>query len=65
MDNDREQRIRERAYKLWEQAGQPDGGADAFWYQAELELTDENVSDEVPGTEVSGGKQEQVLGGSR
>ena len=26
-----------RAYELWEQAGRPEGGAEDFWYQAELE----------------------------
>jgi hypothetical protein len=36
MNNDRDRRIRERAYELWHRAGQPDGGADDFWRQAEL-----------------------------
>ena len=29
-----EQSVKARAYALWEQAGQPDGGQDAFWHQA-------------------------------
>ena len=30
-----DQVVRERAYLLWEQAGQPDGRADDFWRQAQ------------------------------
>ena len=30
-----DQVVRERAYLLWEQAGQPDGRADDFWHQAQ------------------------------
>jgi hypothetical protein len=35
MEDERTQRIRETAYRLWEQAGRPAGGADEFWYEAE------------------------------
>ena len=38
MDLDRERRIREIAYDLWEQAGRPAEGADRYWYQAERQL---------------------------
>lgn len=38
MDSEREQRIRELAYTLWEQAGGPPGGADEYWYEAERQL---------------------------
>ena len=31
---DREQRIRERAYHLWQEAGSPDGRMDEFWHRA-------------------------------
>ena len=27
-----------RAYELWEQAGNPDGNAERFWYEAEKEM---------------------------
>jgi Protein of unknown function (DUF2934) len=30
--------VRKRAYELWKAAGEPEGQADAFWYQAEKEL---------------------------
>lgn len=29
-----ETRIRERAYRLWEQDGQPEGRADEYWLRA-------------------------------
>ncbi len=29
------QLVREQAYRLWRNAGAPDGRADAFWFQAE------------------------------
>lgn len=32
-----EQMVRERAYFLWEKAGQPKGRADDFWHKAETE----------------------------
>lgn len=31
---EREQRIRERAHRLWEEEGRPDGRADDHWFQA-------------------------------
>jgi len=40
MENPRiqEDRVRERAYSLWEAEGCPDGCADRHWQQAEAEL---------------------------
>ena len=35
---DMEQAIRERAYHMWNEAGQPEGNADAFWLGAQREL---------------------------
>ncbi len=32
---DREDRVRRRAYRLWQDAGLPDGGSVAFWQAAE------------------------------
>ena len=34
MARPREQRVREHAYRLWEQAGSPDGHEDEFWARA-------------------------------
>lgn len=39
-----EQRIRERAYQLWEQEGRPEGRADVHWDEAtELVAIEENM----------------------
>lgn len=36
-----EQEIRELAWRLWDQANQPDGRADEFWFAAEDTLKKE------------------------
>ncbi len=36
-----EQRIRERAYEIWEHAGRPEGQATEHWHQAEIEIAAE------------------------
>lgn len=38
MSNETENQIRERAYAIWEEQGQPDGQADQHWQQAETEI---------------------------
>ena len=38
MPSKREQAIRERAYRLWEQEGCPEGREKAHWEQAQREL---------------------------
>ncbi|WP_438751959.1 DUF2934 domain-containing protein [Pararhizobium sp. O133] len=35
---DRETKIRERAHRLWQEAGSPDGQEHAHWLQAEHEI---------------------------
>ena len=37
MEVDREERIRQRTYELWEQAGRPAGESDRFWREATAE----------------------------
>jgi hypothetical protein len=47
---DRERRIRERAYLIWEHEGQPEGQADRHWQEAERELDAlEAAADESAG----------------
>ncbi|OSP53500.1 DUF2934 domain-containing protein [Pseudoruegeria sp. SK021] len=46
METTRKDRISQRAYELWEQAGSPEGQAEQFWYQAENELGD-GIGDEA------------------
>ncbi|MGY8681212.1 DUF2934 domain-containing protein [Bradyrhizobium sp. UFLA05-153] len=39
--------IRARAYKLWEEAGKPEGRIDEFWYEAEQQLKEERIRHEL------------------
>ena len=48
-DMSREERVRERAYQLWEAAGRPDGQADQYWHEAVAELA---AQEDEPGTEL-------------
>ena len=44
-------RIKTRAYSLWEQEGRPEGRADEHWGRAEAEVIDADTSEEAgPGT---------------
>lgn len=38
MDNDREDKIRERAYQIWEREGGIHGDPERHWHQAEAEI---------------------------
>ena len=40
----REQRIRERAYSMWEADGRPEGRAEQYWNRAQELIEDENLS---------------------
>lgn len=44
MDSDRERRIRERAYALWEAEGRPHGRDREHWHQAAEEIAAEEAS---------------------
>ena len=49
-----EDRVRARAYALWEREGQPEGGAERHWVQAEEELrTEEHGRAEAPAAEAT------------
>jgi hypothetical protein len=43
-----EEQVRELAYRLWEQAGRPDGRGEDFWFQAWRELQGEDMPGEGP-----------------
>jgi hypothetical protein len=45
--DDRELRIRELAYALWERAGRPDGPPMEFWLAAEQALAEGDVKDDT------------------
>lgn len=38
MDNDRHEKIRQRAYEIWMREGRPDGAHERHWQQAKQEL---------------------------
>jgi hypothetical protein len=40
-----DEKIRARAYELWDIAGQPEGREQEFWYDAERELAEEEEVD--------------------
>lgn len=42
-----EDEIRARAYRLWEEAGRPDRGMDDFWLEAERQIKDEQLRNEL------------------
>ncbi|MBL3685257.1 DUF2934 domain-containing protein (plasmid) [Sinorhizobium meliloti] len=41
ITEDDEDRIRARAYEIWEREGRPDGGHERHWHQAQKELEEE------------------------
>ena len=45
--NDTENRVRQRAYELWEQHGSREGHEAEFWHQAERELQGEASSSDT------------------
>ena len=71
MDADLHQRIRSRAYSLWEQEGWPDGRADEHWFRAEAEVAGVNSGGDAPpdtpgaGEHVCPGCEGTGLGGRK
>ena len=47
MSGDRDERIRRRAYEIWERNGRPKGKEEEFWRLAEQELRNEDKSSPV------------------
>jgi hypothetical protein len=52
-----EDRVRERAYALWEKDGRPDGRSDEYWRQARSEVEAEEAE---PGNESSEGSTKET-----
>jgi hypothetical protein len=46
--DDLEQRIRERAYQIWEQEGRPEGRHDEIWQKARSELDPDPSREDKP-----------------
>jgi len=40
-----QEKVRDRAYQLWDRAGQPEGRDQEFWFDAERELAEEDEVD--------------------
>jgi hypothetical protein len=58
----REQRIRLRAYFLWEAAGRPDGAAERHWHQAEA--AEANSGADLQADEAQAGAAVSRTGGA-
>ncbi len=48
MDDAWQEKVRERAYTIWEREGCPEGQAEQFWLAAEAELRAEGQGPTVP-----------------
>jgi len=49
MNSDREHKVRERAYQIWEREGRPEGREDEHWAQAEREIESEGAAGSSSG----------------
>jgi hypothetical protein len=49
-DDDRERRIRERAYQLWQSEGSPEGREEEYWHRA-LEMIEAEAKTSYPPTQ--------------
>lgn len=54
-------KIRERAYVLWEEAGRPEGDGVEFWLRAEREMPAERASASIPERRVAPQQFHDVL----
>ncbi|WP_083355040.1 DUF2934 domain-containing protein [Mesorhizobium sp. ORS 3428] len=54
-DQSREERIRKRAYELWEKEGKPEGNDLRFWEMAMGEIDEEDRQKESPGKQQPAG----------
>jgi hypothetical protein len=53
-DDEWQQKVRERAYAIWEREGRPEGGAEQHWAQAVEELrAEEQGQAGTPGAETA------------
>src|SRR5689334_3881639 len=65
MDTGWEDRVRSRAYAIWEREGRPEGGAERHWAQAEEELrAEEQGQAEASAASTAGTETRTGPGGS-
>ena len=55
--SDREALIKQRAYELWIQAGEPEESSDQFWYQAEKEIDGDGPAASGNGAALTPGEE--------
>jgi hypothetical protein len=53
MDQNTDMQVQQRAYKIWENEGRPDGCAERHWQQAQTEMTAQNGQDQMGPAESS------------
>ncbi len=60
MDQDHQERIRQRAHEIWESEGRPEGRDSDHWNQAEQELRDQSGSGDMSGDGMQAGDNAQA-----
>jgi Protein of unknown function (DUF2934) len=67
MNNQREQRIRDRAHQIWEREGRPDGQEQNHWERASREIDEEdrNETRNIQGDKPSRERSSEGSGKSR
>lgn len=65
MSDENEDKIRERAFAIWEAQGHPEGMADAHWSQAAAELGETPESEELPNPLATGAAAKSLTGRKR
>lgn len=58
MSHQNEERIRQRAYEIWQTEGAPEGCADRHWQQAQQELAGSEAGGSMQQTEQETGQRE-------
>ena len=61
MTGDKQERIRQRAFELWEQAGSPEGEHEQHWYQATREIEAEDALAGGPTRDVNVNEGRAIL----
>lgn len=54
MSDERDAQIRDRAYRIWQSEGEPEGRDQDHWSQAERELDDEDAAPVEPAARAPG-----------
>jgi Protein of unknown function (DUF2934) len=63
MTDDTQERIRRRAYSIWEREGRPEGSHQIHWDQARAEIEAESVASRLSEAELAADVAPQTSGG--